>query len=333
MKTSANYFNGKTSNSVKISLHLDESGSIRIELPEQVLNFDLTEVSFSSRLGNTPRSLTLPDGSSCQIADNNMVDVFLKQHSTGMPSIIHSLENNSVYVFTSIIFTAFFTWAMFAYGIPTMSSTIAYNLPTDVQQSLGQGTLKTLDELVFDPSRLDKATQNKLRDQFEMMQRNIDSKNNYRFVFRHSKKIGANAFALPSGIIVITDDLINISQHNDEIVSILAHELGHLVHHHSTRMAIQSSAIAVLIATITGDPFSTSSILVALPTVLINSSYSREFETEADNFAYDYMNNNNIDTAHFSNILERITQIDEDSDIESYISSHPETQKRILKFK
>jgi Zn-dependent protease with chaperone function len=88
-----------------------------------------------------------------------------------------------------------------------------------------------------------------------------------------------------------------------------------------------------LIAAITGDPFSTSSLVVALPTVLVNSKYSREFETEADDYARLYMRDNNMDTKAFASILERITGSEKATGLESYLSSHPGTAERVQRFR
>jgi Zn-dependent protease with chaperone function len=131
---------------------------------------------------------------------------------------------------------------------------------------------------------------------------------------------------------VVTDGLVKISKNDDEIVAVLAHEIGHLVHRHAIRMAMQNSAVALLIAGITGDPISTSSLIAAMPTVLINSKYSREFETEADDYAYQYMVDNHMDTKTFANILERITGSDKQNGFESYLSSHPGTDQRVQHF-
>jgi len=100
---------------------------------------------------------------------------------------------------------------------------------------------------------------------------------------------------------------------SNEVVAILAHEIGHLVHRHSVRMALQNSAVAVLIATVTGDPFSTSSLVVALPTLMVNAQYSQVFENEADDYAYTYLKHNNIPLHSFADILLRITGDEETS--------------------
>jgi Zn-dependent protease with chaperone function len=334
MKTRAIYYDGSTSDASEIELVFNDDGSLHLLRPGWGASHLLADVKFSSRLGNTPRVLTLPDGSTCHIADNDMVDAFLRQHKTARTaSLIHALETRLVYVLAAVLFTVIFSWGMVTYGIPAMATKIAYNLPDKVDRALGKGTLETLDKIAFEPSTLDEETKTRLLQRFADMKQDIANSEDYRLEFRDSEKIGANAFALPSGIIVVTDGLVEISENDDEIVAILAHEIGHLVHRHSVRMAMQNSAVAVLIAAITGDPFSTSSLVVALPTVLVNSKYSREFETEADDYARLYMRDNNMDTKAFASILERITGSEKATGLESYLSSHPGTAERVQRFR
>ena len=64
--------------------------------------------------------------------------------------------------------------------------------------------------------------------------------------FRRGRDLGANAFALPDGVIVFTDELIGLLESDAEILAVFAHEYGHVVERHSLRQILQDSAIAVL---------------------------------------------------------------------------------------
>jgi Zn-dependent protease with chaperone function len=334
VRTRAIYHDGKSSATENVELDFNADGSIYLLSKDARKAYALSDVSFSSRLGNTPRLLNFPDGASCHIDNNDVVDAFLKQHKTNIIAHwLHILESHIGYVLFAVAFTAMFTWGMIVHGIPYFATQLAYNLPESVERSLGNGTLEALDKTLFSPTTLDETTRHRLQQRFAEMKQQINHNSAYEMTFRHGGKIGANAFALPSGIIVVTDELVEASNNDDEVISILAHEIGHLVHRHSIRMVMQNSAVAVLVATITGDPFSTSSLIVALPTILVNSKYSREFEIEADDFAYQYLVDNNMDTEIFANILERIAGGDRESGFDNYLSSHPGTTERLMRFK
>ena len=55
------------------------------------------------------------------------------------------------------------------------------------------------------------------------------------------------------GTVLVTDELVELAKNDDEIISVLAHEIGHLQRRHALRMALESSAIAVLASAYLGD--------------------------------------------------------------------------------
>jgi predicted Zn-dependent protease len=117
------------------------------------------------------------------------------------------------------------------------------------------------------------------------------------------------------------------------LVAVLAHEIGHVTHRHALRRLLQDSATVLLIAAITGDATSITSLSATVPTLLIETKYSRDFEREADRFALGYLKENNINPRHFSDILLRLEQSRPgESDIPDFLSSHPGTKERIKAF-
>ena len=146
--------------------------------------------------------------------------------------------------------------------------------------------------------------------------------------------MGANAFALPDGSIIFTDELIRLLKTNEEIFAVFAHELGHVVKHHSLRQLLQSTSVALISYLIIGE--STDGMLEAinaLPALLMNSSYSREFESEADDYAIRLMLELNIPTYYLGNALEHLSRYHSSDGGIKYLSSHPPTEERILKTK
>ena len=43
------------------------------------------------------------------------------------------------------------------------------------------------------------------------------------------------ALALPGGIIVVTDDMVNLAANDPELLAVLAHEMGHLRGRHAPK--------------------------------------------------------------------------------------------------
>ena len=62
----------------------------------------------------------------------------------------------------------------------------------------------------------------------------------------------------------------------------------------------------MLLATIFGDAFSASAYAAALPTMLLEASYSRDFEREADDYAITLMDQAGIDRERYVRFLQRL---------------------------
>jgi predicted Zn-dependent protease len=229
----------------------------------------------------------------------------------------------------ALLLTVVLVWAGIAYGIPMLAKGIAFSLPASTEKALGQDALEGLDKLLLEPTRLAPVRQDRLRALFAGMSASIEGASGYRLELRASRRIGANALALPSGIVVITDALADLASNDAEIVAVLAHEIGHLKQRHQLRRILQDSATAVLIIAVTGDVGSIASLAAAFPTLLVQSRYSREFEREADDFALDYLKGHDIDPNALGEILLRMEkQRSGEGQIPDYLSSHPATRER-----
>jgi len=103
-----------------------------------------------------------------------------------------------------------------------------------------------------------------------------------------------NAFALPGGYIAITRGLLVNLENEAQLASILGHEVGHVAARHAVqgiqRGALFDVALAVL-SGVTGDTAYGPLAQQAgeLSTALLDRSYSRDQEREADRLGIDYM--------------------------------------------
>jgi len=161
-------------------------------------------------------------------------------------------------------------------------------------------------------------------------------------VFRSGMQ--ANALALPDGHMVFTDDLVNLIEDDNELLAILFHELGHLKHKHMVRRVLQNSMITLMVVFVTGDVDSID-LFTGLPTLILDLSYSREFESEADQFAIEQLHELNIDVDAFARAMERLDKYsrttssdnaagnETDPEVFSHIgnllSTHPASQDRV----
>lgn len=222
-----------------------------------------------------------------------------------------------------------FILAGIEYGVPFIAKITVKAVPYQIEQDLGEQGLQTLDSWLFSKSNINQTTQARLQKHFKQMVNFSDKSFNYRLELRSSKKMGANALALPGGIIIVTDTLIDLAENDQQIIAVLAHEMGHIENQHGLRSLLQDSISALFMAGVLGDLTSISSLSVALPTLLVESRYSREFELEADQYAVDFLNQQQIAMVQYMQILRLLEQANNFNYEFNFLSSHPAMDKRI----
>ena len=304
-------------------------GTVRLAAeddPEETLDFDALRIS--PRLGNTPRKLTLPQGREFETLDNDTVDALMAERGPKAHGWLHWLENRLGLVAAAAALVLVCGGLFVVYGVPAVAREAAFAVGPEWNARVGKGTLELLDQ-TFEESELPEDRRAELSAQFDRVVERASDEHQYTLLFRGGGIIGANAFALPSGTIVLTDELVALADSDEELISVLAHEVGHVVHRHGLRQTIQSSMLAVTLVLLTGDLSSASAFVAALPTALAESSFSREFEREADDYAIEYLQAEGIDPNHFARMLARLEdQAGEGFEL-SFLATHPTTKERI----
>ncbi|WP_372831032.1 M48 family metallopeptidase [Pontibacterium sp.] len=330
MQLEAYFYDGQTSRRTACVLEIGSSGYFK--LPND-LQWQWQQLKVSPRIGNTPRFLDLPDGSRLESSQNDLIDQLCEQFNPEAhkrAGLIHTLESKLRYALAAVVITGLMIWWFVAAGLPAIADQVAQRLPISITQELGAETLAVLDQSgLFSDSQLPEGQQQAIRQQFRQIAESQTSAFNYRLHFRDGGIMGPNALALPSGDILITDQLIELADHPQGIQGVLAHEVGHVEHRHSLRMILQSSTYPLIITAVTGDMSAATTVLAALPTLLVEKSYSRRFEEEADQFAIDYMRQENMDVKHLATLLTQLENNIKRSNIPDWFSSHPATERRV----
>ncbi|WP_409334235.1 M48 family metallopeptidase [Bradyrhizobium manausense] len=136
-----------------------------------------------------------------------------------------------------------------------------------------------------------------------------------------------NAFALPGGKVFMLNALLEKAESPDEVAGILAHELGHLKHHDNMRGLIYNGGTSFLIGLLFGDVTGSSAVIFASRS-LVEASYSREAETDADTFAIEIMHKLGRSPKPAAELMFRITGKEGGSGL-TILASHPLTEDRL----
>jgi Zn-dependent protease with chaperone function len=330
----ARFYDGKSSQQHKVLIYPDPPARLRVIGDGIDFSCALAEVRPSSRVGNTRRHLYFADGSQCETEDNDAIDAIFSGVRAEAPGrLLHHWESRLSYAAAALCITLFLGWAGITYGLPALAKQVAFGLPAATQTLIGRDALAVLDKVLLAPTQLPAERQTQLRAVFSGVTGGLEEAGDYRLELRAGKRLGPNALALPSGIIVFTDELAELAESDQELIAVLAHEIGHLKQRHALRHLLQNSATALLIAAVVGDITSITSLAAALPTMLLQAKYSRDFETEADAFALGYMQRNGIPPEAFAAILLRMDEKAAAKDAPVYLSTHPATRERAERFR
>jgi predicted Zn-dependent protease len=136
-----------------------------------------------------------------------------------------------------------------------------------------------------------------------------------------------NAVAAPGGHILVFSELLNQATSPDELAGVLAHEIGHVVHRHSTQALVRHFALSALVQTFTGNDWG----LGSAAQLLVQFAYSREAEAEADTTAVEIMQRARLRTDGLARFFERVQQKEPKNGaaLWRYVSTHPPTGERI----
>jgi Zn-dependent protease with chaperone function len=323
----ATYFDGKDSRRHPVSVVVS-AGKVKVVGHDVQAEFDARLVRRSLRVANTPRWLYLPGGGACVTDDNDAVDRMMRVGR--YERTLNLWESRPSYAVFSIALVAATLWLLVTKVVPVAVEQIAERIPVEAESALGRETLSGMEKYLLKPSELPQARQVELRTAFGKMARASGETTPYRLEFRASPVIGPNAFALPSGIIVMTDEMVQAAQDDAEVLGVLAHELGHVRHRHTMRRLLESSVTALIIAAVTGDVASATALAAAAPTVLLQMKYSRDNEREADRYAIAMMRASGYDPRRLATLLKRIeADMPEGAKaIPDFLSSHPPTEER-----
>ncbi len=216
----------------------------------------------------------------------------------------------SVLVVAVLALGAFYRW-----GTPWAATQVTRQVPLAWETALSQRALADLDSQLLKPSKLPAARQAELRARFDALAGEIDpSWQRYRgyappLTLSFRSGLGANAFALPGGAIVLTDGLVEAAAQkalaDDALVGVLAHEIGHVMYRHTTRMLVEQAVLNVGLGLALGD---VSSLVSIGGSLLTGMAYRRSHEREADCFAAALMRKARLPTAPMADLLLGIEQ-------------------------
>jgi predicted Zn-dependent protease len=150
-----------------------------------------------------------------------------------------------------------------------------------------------------------------------------------------------NAFALPGGYLGVHLGLISVVNTQDELASVMAHELSHVTQRHIARsIGDQARMTPWLIGAMILGMLAASKSAQGAQAVIVGGqamaaqsqlNFSRDMEREADRIGYGVMSEAGFDTHGFVTMFGKLQQAAglNDSGAFPYLRSHPLSSERI----
>ena len=335
MPLSGFYFPPGSARQTEAILHLTDDGEyleVRDGGGAILARAPRPQILVTSRLGGLRRKLEFPDGALFETADNDGADALVKDHSGALARLERSWRLAAM----SLLAIAACTVLFILYGVPAIAAWLAEETPPSVARAMTDHTLKVMDTQLLGPTALPSARQQQVRNRFETIAGWEDrGAGRYTLLLRNAPHVGPNAFALPDGRIVVTDQLVLMAKSDAELDGVLAHEMAHVNHAHGLRSVYQASLVPAAIAFVTGDASQFAQMTVILPAILLQSAYSRKFEQQADDDAAALQRRHGEDPAALAGFLERmeLKTCGKAGCAPSWLGSHPATAARAARLR
>ena len=294
-----------------------------------------------------PACLMFSDGSHCEVSgDENKQN--LRQMLCYRQGRVERWQSTWHVALLAIIFMAAMLVAGNRWLIPRIADYTVRWIPVLSERQLGGGVMMALDGSTMRPSQLSDL---QIEQCEQALKRVIPRQSLFpiHLEVRDAKNIGPNAFALPGGTVVVTDQMVSLllEGHDnnvtgiaaDRLSAVLAHEVGHIQHRHVMQSLLSDSMLTIMLGSLFGD---FSSVLAAAPGLLMRAEYSRSKESEADAYAIARLREVGISPARLADLFERLEKLGTGKNpsqparltrANDFLSSHPPSKERLERFR
>jgi Zn-dependent protease with chaperone function len=350
----AEYFDGVSARARRVNLSVSD-GLLQVTGDDVQLAVPMNEVSWPERTRHGARTAHFQQGGSVQALDAGKWDAWARRVGLHESAVVKTQQSWRG-VAPAVLLLVGVLAAGYQWGVPWLARAALVAIPASVDRTVGDAALGSFDESLLLPSAVPSARQEALRSSFaQAVDRmpNRAQRLTYELRFHNSPRVpsrrgqatrlGPNAFALPGGVVIVTDEMLQLLEGRDDVlIGVLGHELGHVQRRHGMRMLVQTTVLGAVASALWGD---ISTVLAAAPALLGQSAYSREFEREADDDAVALLRANGMSPTVMIELFERLQKqrnadaADQDGkgvnafDLGIALASHPADAERIQRFR
>ncbi|MBS7807564.1 M48 family metallopeptidase [Variovorax sp. PCZ-1] len=214
-------------------------------------------------------------------------------------------------------------------GLPRLSVAISRSIPVAYEKRLGEFVLAQLSVIMIrDLSKEPTQRQQILQQRFAEMAK-LANLPDAKLLIRNGP---VNAMALPGNTVVLMDGLVK-RLNDDQVMAVVAHELGHLHHRHVMQRIVSVGMMEGMIETMAGGNSQAAKVGSMFSSALLSSAFTREQEREADTYAIQLLKAQGESGLAYAQALQFFLKYEKQQGFISggWASSHPSTQERLDK--
>lgn len=138
-----------------------------------------------------------------------------------------------------------------------------------------------------------------------------------------------NAFALPGGPMYFYKGLMDLASSDDEVASVLGHEVSHIVKRHSAKQISDAMVKQFGASILLGGSGQLAQAAAGIVLQLDQLRYSRDDESQADEFGFQYLVGAGYDPDAMASFFRKMEQKAGSGGGPEFLRSHPVTSKRV----
>lgn len=327
----ATWFDGRSSRRHAVQLLIEAQTLVMRPLDGSlaVQRHALAALRLGEAWQDCPRPLDLPDGGRLWLGATTAAALALKLPQP-VPGLAQRLSASWAGALACLVcLLALLVW-FDRQGAGLAAQGVLGWMPRTVDQKVGELVEAKLDQFGFVTSTLPMERQRRLSARFAEAAAQAAPGVAVKLEFlRESKKAaGFNAFALPHGGIVVFDGLAQ-SLSDDELMAVLGHELGHVVHRHGMENVLRSFGLFSVAGVVLSD-FST--VAATMAATLQGMRYGREAEREADAYARQFIAQQGLPPQTLAAVWLKFKAEERRlgaGGIPDWLSTHPATDERL----
>ena len=327
-----NYYSGTTAKKTKVSITFELTG-LKIESEDNSLFWEFDKIRNTELLSSESVILYYGDfpPQSLEVHSPEFIKrIAVKKEGHNIFEKFYRatvLQKNTVFYILGIIISTLLIGYFFI--IPLIMDIAADRFPEDWEKSMGYSLRQSfLFPKDHEAVEIDSVRSICINNFFK----EINPDANVDIVVVNSPV--KNAFALPGGYIVVYSGIVQSMEGYDELAALLGHEYGHCYYNHSLKSIFRNLSNYILVSAVFGDVSGISAVILENAQSVKQLSYSRELETQADDFGLNIAKKNNISQEGMVKLFTRLRGDTTSSiDIPEFLQTHPKLENRIERIK